>query len=137
MVEWWVPGWRENAPAGRFVDGSRYVVIAGSNAVSESATETGASKPALPARQSNTKLRCQSISYGVRMTVVDVGAAGAGVTTVVEARGGDDVVSVCTQPAKPMSANGNRNMRRIGSLPNARLVGETTEVRGRTICTSG
>ena len=99
--------------------------------------ETAVSRPALPAKQSNTKLRCQSISYGVRMTVVDVGAAGAGVTTVVEVRGGDDAVSVCTHPAKPMSANGNRNMRRIRSLPNARLVGETTEVRGRTICTSG
>ena len=85
--------------------------------------ETGVSKPALPARQSNTKLRCQSISYGVRMTVVDVGAAGAGVTTVVEARGGGDVVSVCTQPAKPMSANGNRNMRRIKCLPSGLLVG--------------
>ena len=80
-------------------------------------TEIGVSKPALPARQSNMKLRCQSISYGVRITVVDVGAGGAGVTTVVEARGGGDVVSVCTQPAKPMSANGNRNIRCIGSLP--------------------
>jgi hypothetical protein len=47
------------------------------------------------------------------MTVVDAGAAGTGVTTVVEARGGAAVVSVCTQPAKPMSANGNRNMWRM------------------------
>ena len=104
---------------GRLVIGSRYVVIAGSNMGSVSATETGASKPALPARQSNTKLRCQSMIYGVRITVVEAGAAGAGVTTVVEARGGDDVVSACTHPAKPMSANGNRNIRRIQSLPNA------------------
>lgn len=104
-------GVAREAPAGRFVDGSKCVITTGINAVSES-TEIGASKPALPARQSNTKLRCQSISYGVRMTVVDVGAAGAGVTTVVEARGGGDVVSVCTQPANPMSTNGNM-MRRI------------------------
>ena len=52
--------------------GVKCVITTGINAVSES-TEIGASKPALPARQSNTKLRCQSISYGVRMTVVDVG----------------------------------------------------------------
>ena len=104
-------GVAREAPAGRFVDGSKCVITTGINAVSES-TEIGVSKPALPARQSNPKLRCQSISYGVRMTVVDVGAAGAGVTTVVEARGGGDVVSVCTQPANPMSTNGNM-MRRI------------------------
>lgn len=104
------------------MDSSRCVIIAGGNPGSVSATETGASKPALPARQSNTKLRCQSISYGVRMTVVEAGAAGAGVTTVVVARGGGDVVSVCTQPAKP-STNGNRNMRRIQKAPSASLVG--------------
>ena len=98
-------GVAREAPAGRFVDGSKCVITTGINAVSES-TEIGASKPALPARQSNTKLRCQSISYGA----VDDGAAGTGVTTVVEARGA--VVSVCTQPAKPISANGNM-MRRI------------------------
>jgi hypothetical protein len=106
--------------AGRFVDRSRCVIIAGSNTGSVSATETGASKPALPARKSNTKLRCQSISYGIRMTVVEVGAAGAGVTTVVDMRGRDDVDSVFTHPAKPMSANDNRNMWRIRNLPNAR-----------------
>ncbi len=106
----------QESPVERFVSGSRCVITTGSNAVSES-SDMGASKPALPARQSNTKLRCESINYGVRMTVVDVGAAGAGVTTVVEARGGGDVVSVCTQPVKPMSANGKRNIRRIGILP--------------------
>jgi hypothetical protein len=112
----------QESPVGRFVSGGRRVIIA-SEAVSESVTETGASKPALPARQSNTKLRCQSIGYGERITVVDVGAAGAGVTTVVEARGGDDVVSLWIHPAKPMSANGNRNMRRIRSLPSGPLFG--------------
>jgi hypothetical protein len=75
------------------VDRSRCVIVAGSNTGSVSATETGASKPALPARQSNTKVRCQSISYGVRMTVVETGAARAG------------------------------DVRRIRSLLNARLVG--------------
>src|SRR4051794_5067445 len=89
-------GVARESPTGSFVSGSRCVITTGSNAVSES-SEMGVSKPALPAKQSNTQLRCQSISYGVRMTVVDVGAAGAGVTTVVEARGGGDVVSVCTQ----------------------------------------
>ena len=54
------------------VDSSRLMVMAGSNTGSVSATEPDASKPALPARQSNTKLRCQFISYGVRMTVVCV-----------------------------------------------------------------
>ena len=67
-------GVARESPVGRFVNSSRCVVIAGSNTGSVSATEPGASKPALPARQSNTKLRCQSISYGVRMTVVDAGA---------------------------------------------------------------
>jgi hypothetical protein len=62
------------SPVGCFVNSSRLVVIAGSNTGSVSATEPGASKPALPARQSNTRLRCQSISYGVQMTVVDAGA---------------------------------------------------------------
>ncbi len=66
-------GVAREAPAGRFVDGSKCVITTGINAVSES-NAIGASKPALPAKQSNTKLRCQSISYGVRITVVDVGA---------------------------------------------------------------
>jgi hypothetical protein len=119
------------------VSGRRFVVTAGINAASESATETGVSKPALPARQSNTKLRCQSISYGVRMSVADAGNAGAGVTTVVEVRGGADVVSACTHPAKPMSANGNRNMRRIRVSPMLDRSGNTIEARCTTICKSG
>ena len=44
--------------------------------------------------------------YGVRITVVEAGAAGAGVASVVEALGGDDVVSACTHPTKPMSTHG-------------------------------
>jgi hypothetical protein len=103
------------SPIVRFVNGRKCVVIAGINMVSVSATEPCASKPALPAKQSNTKGCCQSMFYGVRITVVEAGAAGAGVTMVVEALGGDDVVSACTHPTKPMSTNGNRNMWRIES----------------------
>ena len=48
------------------------------------------------------------------MTVVDDGAAGSGVTTVVEVRGGDAVVSACTHPAMLISTSGSKNAKRIG-----------------------
>jgi hypothetical protein len=47
--------------------------------------------------------------YGVRITVVELGGgAGAGVTTVVEARGGAAVVSEWTQPASPIDTSESR-----------------------------